>query len=55
MTTRDREDRIRAKLARVAPMTLVERARQRESFAEGSLKIDERPMPRGYVDDSNRR
>lgn len=41
MTTAQREARIRARLAMLPPMTVEERARQRESFAYGNVKIDE--------------
>jgi hypothetical protein len=46
MTTSERERRIRARLASLPEMTAEERARQRESFAYGNVKIDEPTVTR---------
>ena len=41
MSIAEREAQIRARLAGVPEMTPLQRARQRESFAFGNVKIDE--------------
>jgi len=41
MSIAEREAQIRARLASVPEMTQLQRARQRESFAFGNVKIDE--------------
>jgi hypothetical protein len=45
MTTTERDALIRARLAKVPAMTAEQRARQRESFAVGNVKIDRELTP----------
>ncbi len=54
MGTKEREARIRERLARVPAMTSEERKRQRESFAYGNVKVDEPHVVRETTPDDAR-